>query len=64
MSIFSFAKDVTTLKYIYGEHLDFLVEKHKVTMEEAMEVMIKIGFEQGLSDKGDFEYWRENEDKD
>ena len=61
MSIFTFVKDVTTLKYIYREHLDYLIEKHKITMEEAMNVMIKIGFEQGLSDKGDFEYRRENE---
>lgn len=63
MSVFTFAKDVTTLKYIYGKDLEFLILKHQITMEEAMGTMIKIGFQKGLDKKLEDEYWREDETK-
>jgi len=66
MSKFSFAKDVTTIKYISGKDLDFLVNEHGITMEEAMSIMIKLGFDKGYAgpnvtpgvETGEDEYWK------
>jgi hypothetical protein len=57
MSEFSFAQDVNTLKYINGKDLQFLVEKHGITMEQAMDVMQKLGFDKGMDLAGNDEYW-------
>ncbi len=51
MSNISFALDVITLGYIYNEKLEYLVVKHGITMEEANDVLIKIGFSQGCNIK-------------
>ena len=48
MSEFTFAQDVHTLKYIYGEQMGYLISKHQITIEQAREIMIKLGFEKGL----------------
>ncbi len=59
MSVVSFIEDISTLKYIYKDQIDYLLEKHRVKFEDVSDAMLKLGWEKGRDREGNEEYWKE-----
>ncbi len=57
MSEFSFGQDVNTLKYLNESNLNYLLEEHKISFEQAAKIMIKLGFSIGKDEINNNEYW-------